>query len=161
MGAPTVTTRVYPEHAKMDDGFRTFIVFANKPELAIWERSVQPPGFDGGAMVETQTMHNVEWRTMATRFLKTLTEGQCKFGYSPAALSSILAMINVNQSITIRFPNYSHYAFWGALTKFIPDALEEGKFPEASATVSPTNTDDSGAEQGPVYLAASGTGTYD
>lgn len=161
MGAPTVTTRVYPEHAKLDDGFRTLIVLELDPNIGLWERSVQPPGMDGGALVETETMHNTTWRTRATRFLKTMTEGQGKAGYNPAAFASIVAQINVNQSITIRFPDYSHYAFWGAITKFIPDALEEGKFPEASITISPTNTDNDGHEQGPVYLAPSGTGTYD
>ena len=48
MSAPTVTARGTPAGTKLDDGFSTKVAFAADPTIAFFEKTVQPPGFDGG-----------------------------------------------------------------------------------------------------------------
>jgi hypothetical protein len=160
--APTPTIRQLPSGVKLDDGFRSLIVCALYPAVAFWEKTVQPFGQDGMPQVDTTTMHNFTYRTFSPRFLKTLTEMKMKAAYDPAVLNNITALINVRTSWTIRFPDHSMWTFYGYLMKFEADALEEGKQPEANITIVPTNEDPTThEEEGPVYSAPSGTGTYD
>lgn len=158
MGAPSVTARQVPTGYKLPDGFKTTIAFANKPAVQFWEKTVQPPGFDGGEKIDTTTMLNTTWRTMAARQLKTLTDCEVSAAYDPDVFPDILGLINVPQAITVHFPDNSTLAFYGFLQKFVPDAMEEGKFPEAKLTITPTNWDlSAGTEAAPVFTAATGT----
>jgi hypothetical protein len=161
MVAPTITTRVRPILPYLGDGFRTLIVFNRNPSVELWEQTIQPPGMDGGEAVPTTTMLNFVWRTFHPRYLKTMTEMKVKCAYNPKIYVDLLALINIVDSITVRFSNHDHVAFWGFLQKVEPEAIEEGKQPILTATIMPTNTDpNTGQEEEPVFLAATGTGTY-
>lgn len=160
--APTPSERQFPSGTHLDDGFRTLIVFASDPNVAFWEKTVQPPGMDGGDPVETSTMHNVLWRTMSPRFLRTATTAKAKVAYDPKLYVDIVTLINKRDTLTVRFPNHDMVAFYGYLKSFTPDALEEGKQPEADVEIQPTNEDPTTLnEEAPVWVEASGTGTYD
>jgi len=158
MTAPTPTARVTPDGIKIDDGHSTLVTFAADTDISFWEKSVTPPGQDGGDENDTTTMHNVTYRTRSPRKLKTLTEMQMTAAYDAKVIDQITSLINVETTVTITYPNGDTLAFFGFLKSFEPDALEEGSQPEATVTVVPTNQDPAtGAEESPVFTAASGT----
>lgn len=136
--------------ARLDDGFATLITFAQNPTVKLYEKEVTPPGIDGGGANDTTTMRNTAYRTKAPKKLKTLADSSFKAAYDVAVYPQILAMININQLITITFPDATTLAFWGYINAFTPDALVEGAQPTASVTIIPTNQNSSGVETAPV-----------
>lgn len=158
MAAPVAAARPAPAGIKLDDGFRTLVAFNANPDVSFWEKSVTPPGLDGGDAVDTTTMHNVRWRTMSPRHLVSMTEFSVTAAYDPNLYNDILSLLNVETTVTVHFPDGSTLAFFGFLKAFEPDALTEGEQPEASVTVVPTNQDPtSGDEEDPVLTSAVGT----
>ena len=157
MAAPTPTARGTPAGIKLWDGHSTKITFASNTTISLWEKGVKPPGLDGGTPIETTTMHNSTMRTMAPRSLKTLTDSVTKCAYDPNLINLLYSQVNVRDTITVTFSDGSTLAFFGYLQKFEPDELQEGTFPTASVTITPTNTDSSGAEQAPVLTSVAGT----
>jgi hypothetical protein len=154
MAAPTPTARIAPVGTKMDDGHGSFITFAADPNVSFWEKSITPPGVEGGDAIDTTTHWNEELRTMALRQLKTLTDGSGTVSYDPAVLPQIIALVNVPTTVTYTFPNGDTWCFFGGLRNFAPGELVEGTPPEASITVTPTNVDPTtGDEELPVYTA--------
>jgi len=155
---PTTSTRGTPAGIKLDDGFSTKIAFALNLTVSFWEKTVKIPGIDGGDAIETTTMHNVTWRTMSPRQLKTLTQATGKAAFDPNIYNDILSLINREGSITIRFPDGSTLDFFGYLKSVEFDDLEEGKQPELSYVIVPTNQDPTtGAEAAPVLTSVAGT----
>lgn len=159
MAAPATTVRLTPVGIKLDEGFPTKIAFARSANVSLWEKTVQPPGVDGGEPVDTNTMHNLIWRTQNPRVLKTLMPHTFKCAYDPNAYNTIVSnLINANGSITVRFPDGSTLDYFGYLQKFEPDQIEEGKQPEATATIVPTNFDPvNHVEAAPVLTSVAGT----
>jgi hypothetical protein len=158
MGAPTVTARVDPPGIKLDDGHSTTFAFSADANVNLWEKTVTPPGIDGGDEIDTTTMHNNTWRTRAPRQLKTLTEMSCTCAYDPVVYTELLALINVRQSITVHMPDGSTVAFFGFLKNFEPGENSEGEQPTADVTIVPTNVDpDDGTEAAPVVASVAGT----
>lgn len=158
MAAPTATARQTPGGIPLRDGHPTFITFAADPDISLWEKSVTPPGIDGGDPVDTVTFHNDVWRTMASRSLKTLTEASFSAAYDPAIYTQILNICNVETSVTVTFSDGSTLAFWGYLQSFEADEITEGEQPTGTATIVATNTDPAnGAEADPVLNSVTGT----
>jgi hypothetical protein len=142
----------------MPDGFSTKIAFALNPTISFWEKTVKPPGIDGGEQIETTTMHNVTWRTYTARRLKTLTESSSKAAWDTILYNDILSLVNDPGGITDHFENKDTLDYWGYLKKFDPEDFEEGKFPMATVAIVPTNLDPNTlTEEPPVFTAATGT----
>lgn len=158
MTAPAPTVRATPNGRKLKTGFKSLITFARVPDLAIFEMAVTPPGFDGKEPVDTTTMHNTVWDTMAPRKLVKMTNIKGKCAYDPKVWSDILSCLNIEDTITKRWSDGSTIAAFGFLNKFDPDEESEDKMPTASFEIVITNTDPTtGAEQAPVVNAVSGT----
>lgn len=158
MAAPATTTRQTPTGYKMPDGYQSFMTFANKPSLKVWERQVKPPGIDGGEPIDTTTMHNTAWRTREPRHLRTLDAANFMAAYDPESYSDLLTLINSNQAITIRFPDNSTLAFFGYLQKVEFGELKEGEMPEMTLSIVPTNWDSANkVEASPVFTGSAGT----
>lgn len=138
----------------LSDGWQTLIEFAEKPDILLREKTVKPPGIDGGGSIDTTTMRNETVRTFEPKHLKTITESTVSVSYDPAAYNDIMEMIQVKQLITITFPDGSTLPFWGFLDKFEINELSEGEFPLADCTIAPCNTDDDGDEVVPEMEAA-------
>lgn len=156
--APTPTARVAPSGIKLDDGFRCVKTFASDTNLEIWEKGVKPPGWDGGDAIETSTMHNVTYRTMASRALRTLTESTVRFAYDPSCYDAFEDLINLETTITDTFPDGSTLAYYGFLKDVEFDELVEGEQPEGTATIVPTNFDPvNKVEAGPALSSVAGT----
>jgi len=137
--------------ARIDDGFSTIIEFAEDSDVQMWEKEVTPPGMSGGGENDTSTMRNTTWRTRAPKSLITLSESSLSVAYDPAVFDEIVAMLNVNQLVTITFPDSSTLAFWGWIDEFTPGANVEGEQPTADVTIIPSNQNASGTEVAPVY----------
>lgn len=158
MAAPADTTRVTPVGIMLEDGFSSKIAFERDPNISLWEKSMKPPGADGGDSIEQTTMHNLVYRTMASRALITLTESTGKCAYDPQVYDQIIALINREGAITQHFSDGSKLSYFGFLKSFEPDELQEGTQPEASFTITPTNRDPiTKVEQGPVVTSVAGT----
>jgi hypothetical protein len=151
----TTTARVTPVGIHMDDGFSTKIAFSADANVSFWEKTVTPPGIDGGDAIDTTTMHNVTWRTMAARKLRTLTDSSITVMYDPWVFDQIVALVNIEQEVTVHFPNGDTLDFWGYLKSFTPGELVEGSPPEAEITIVCTNQNLSGVEVSPTLTAAS------
>lgn len=141
---------------RIDDGYQTLVTFsaASSGVEVFWEKSVTPPGIDGGGPNDTTTMHNTAYRTNSPKFLKTLTAGSFTAAYDPAILDELIAMVNVNQAITVTFPDGSSWLFWGWINEATPSELVEGEQPTIDITVEPSNQDAAGDEIAPVYAPA-------
>lgn len=155
MTAPSATVRQSPAGTDMPDGFSAKITFEDDPDISLWESSVTPPGIDGGDAIEQTTMHNTTWRTFAPRSLKTLSESTFEAGWDAWAYSQLIAMINVNQVLTVTFASGDTLAFWGFLRTFTPSGLVRGEKPMATCAITPTNRDDAGNEEAPVLTTVS------
>jgi hypothetical protein len=140
--------------AIMKDGFSTIYSFSLDSSVLFEEKEVTPPGVSGGGENDVSTMRNITWRTKAPKGLISLSESSTTVVYDPAVLDEIVAMENVNQEITITFPDSSTWVFWGWIDEFTPGANVEGEQPTADITIIPSNMNDSDVETAPVYAAA-------
>ncbi len=160
MTAPTASSRGNPDSVgiKLPDGYATLVTLAFNPLIKFWEKTVTPPGVDGGDAIEQTTMHNSVWRTMAPRSLKTLTDLEITAAYDPDVYNQIISRINVVTTVTVTFIDDSTIAFYGFIRLFEPQSAEEGTQPEATITITPTNFDPvARVEEGPVIVETSGT----
>ena len=158
MAAPTPGTRLDPTGIKLDNGHKTLVDFSADHDASVWEIGITPPGIDGGEAIDTTTQHNDEYFSMAPRTLKRMTPFSMTCAYDPVIYSTLVAIINVEQTITIHYPDTSKLAFYGFLQSAIPGELAEGVRPTMTLTVTPTNADPTtGAEEDPVLVNAPGT----
>lgn len=159
MAAPTPTARQTPSGRMLKDGYRTTITFSRDPDVSFWEKTVTPPGLDGGDAIDITTMHNNDVRTKAPRSLFDLTDGSATVAYDPDCINQILNnLLNQPGSCTVTKSDGSTLAFYGYLQKFEPQELTEGEHPEAEITVVCTNVDPAtGGEELPVLTSVSGT----
>jgi hypothetical protein len=158
MTAPAPTVRGTPLGIKLPDGYQALVTFAVDTDISLWEKEVTPPGIDGGEPIDTTTMHNTVWRTTGPRSLSTLTPMTFTAAYDPDVYDEILAIRNVETTVTVTFADGSTLAFYGYLQKFDPGPLAEGTPPEATVTVVPTNYDPvAHTEEGPIMTEVSGT----
>ena len=162
MAAPSATPRDPPGGIPLQDGYQTLITFVSNTDIKFWERTVTPPGIDGGDPIERTTMHNTAWRTFGARSLRTLTPVSTTVTYDPAVLEEIMnvttGLLNVETTITVTFADLSTIAFYGYLQNFEPSEVSEGSDPEATITIQPTNWDpDADVEAGPTVVEVAGT----
>jgi len=158
MANPSTTARSSPGGIPLHDGYSCLIAFSRDADVSFWEKTVQPPGYDGGDKIDFTTMHNDSWRTFAPRALITLTDSPITVLYDPNFYSQILSLINMEGSVTVHFPDGSTLDFWGFLKSFEPSPLVEGEPPEATVNIVCTNWDPTNnVEAGPVFTNVSGT----
>lgn len=142
--------------AILKDGFSTIITISGDPDIEFEEKTLTPPSIEGGGENDASTMRNTAWRTKYPKGLKTLGPMQCNVAYDPLVYTSIIAQLNVNQSITVTFPNGGTLQFYGWIDAFTPDAAEEGSQPTATVAIIPSNINPTGeVEAAPVYTAPS------
>jgi len=146
--------------ARIDDGHPTFYEFGASSNVfgtLLWEKSVQPPGIQAGGETDITTMRNVVWRTRAPKHLKTLSNSSITVAYDTSAYTALLAMIGVEQEITVCFPDGSTYAFYGWLDEFTPNEMTEDEQPTAACTIIPSNVNPATRQEAPPrYGAPSG-----
>lgn len=144
--------------AFLNDGFSTIIGFLNVANPAVFkilEKTVTPPGMSGGGPIDITTMRNIALRTKSPKHLQQMDDMALTAAYDPDAyVVAFNSLINVNQEITVTFPDLSTLTFWGYLNEFKPQEHREGEQPLANLAIICTNVDDSGIETDPVFVAA-------
>ena len=154
MAAPTPTARVTPTGSMLENGYQSLITFASDTDIDLWEKTIQPPGLEGGDPVDITTMHNTVLHTKAPQALSDTGESSVLVAYDPAVLDQIIAIINTVTTVTITLPDGSSWAFYGYLRSFQPSALANGTHPEANIVIVPTNVDPANdTEEEVVYTA--------
>ncbi len=138
----------------LNDGHSTIYTFANISNVNFLEKEVTPPGVDGGGENDITTMRNVRYRTRQSKKLLTLTESSVTVAYDPAIYNDVNDQLQVNQLITITFPDLSKVDFFGWIDSFVPGTNVEGEQPTAELTIIPSNQDSNQDEIAPVYTAA-------
>lgn len=136
--------------AIMFDGHSTTIAFAADSNVQFEVKELTPPSVVGGGPINVTTMENSAWRTMFPKSLKEMGPGSLVVAYDPAFYAEAVAMVNVNQLITVTFPDASTLAFYGWIDEFTPNNNQEGEQPSANITIQPSQLDGANAETGPV-----------
>jgi len=159
MAAPALTARVLPVGKYLGDGYSTKIAFSLDSDVSFWEKTVKPPGLDGGDEIDTTTMHNIDFRTFLPRQLITLTESTTRVAYDPNVYNNIISnLLNREGSVTHHFPDGSTLSYYGYLKTFEPADCVEGEQPEADISIVCTNWDPSAdVEAAPVLTSVAGT----
>ena len=153
-------TRVNPSstYTQLDDGHPTLLVLQLDPTIGFWEKTVKPPGMDGGDAIDTTTMHNDIWRTMVSRSLVTMTPCNLTAAYDPEMWCSVPALINAEGIVAVIFPNGDMLGFYGFLQSVEPQDISEGAQPEVNIVVGITNCGPTDRiEYAPVWVTSSGT----
>lgn len=155
---PVATTRQSPVGIRLETGHPTKVTFAADPDVSLWEMATTPPGIDGGDPIDTTTFFNVTYRTQAPRRLKQMTETSFTAAYDPAVLTQVVALVNVETTITITFMDGSTWAAFGWLQTFEPQEATEDEMPTADCTIAFGNANPTtGAEDGPVVVSVANT----
>jgi hypothetical protein len=161
MADPTPVVRINPSSVgeiPLYDGHGTLITINGDPDIAFWEKEVQPPGIAAGDEIDTSTMFNTLWRTKIPGSLISMTEITLTAAYDPVLYTQILSQINTNQGFTITFSDGSTVAIWAFLKDFTPQTTTEGEQPVADLTIVATNWDpDNAVEAGPAVSETTGT----
>lgn len=146
---------------RIDDGHPTTLdIFDDDTDptpitVKFWEKTLTPPGMDGGGANDTTTMRNTRMRTRAPKKLYTLTEFSITVAYDPEIYDSLIDLMQQNKWLVINFPDGSTLGFWGWLDGADGQEISEGSQPEMELTVIPGNQDLNGEEVEPVYTAPS------
>jgi len=135
----------------LDDGYKVLFGFGTSTVDELEIVAVTPPAIEGGDPIDTTSFSNTAWRTFALRALKTLEEFEIRVKYSPALIGQIITALNVNQELTITFPDTDTLVFWGGVRRFAPGEFVEGEQPEGTLTIKPTLRNASRVETAPVY----------
>ena len=165
-GVPTpVGPRTLPgaTYIKMDDGHSTVLIVEGYEGVPFWEKTVKPPGMDGGDPIDTTTMHNQTWRTMVSRSLITMTPCNLTAAYDPKLWDTddaldMVGLINSERIMTVRFPNCDSVGFYGYIQSMEPQDHSEGAQPEVNIVIAVTNSGPTDRlEYAPVWSADAGT----
>lgn len=158
MAAPVASARGTPTGIALREGFRCKITIGSLTTISFWEKTVDPPGLDGGPPIDQTTQFNTLYRTRWPRTIIDVTAITLPdAAYDPNVYNQIVTYINKNDQITVTFADGSTVAFWGYLQSFNPNPVREGEQPTCAITIVPTNLDNSYVEQGPVITSVAGT----
>lgn len=159
MAAPVLAVRAIPLAIRLDCGYQSLVVFKSKENLAIFEKTVQPPGFDGGDAIKTTTMLNSDWETKAPQRLAGHDDAVVVAAYDPHVMSVLNnVLINVPDSITWAYPEGSAEVYWAYLQKVAKSPLQKDQQPEMTLTIVVTNWDPVNCvEAGPVFVSGTGS----
>jgi hypothetical protein len=134
------------------DGHSTIIELLGFGGITLKEKTVTPPGYDGGGPNDTTNMRLKVLRTKQPKKLKSLDKTNALVFYNADQLQLYLLAINVVQYIRVTFPDGNRVKFYGWLNTFKHAEHKEGEPPCATIEIEPTNQDPAnGNESLPVW----------
>lgn len=137
--------------ALLNDGFATLFAFSGAPSIKLKEKTVTPPGVSGGGPKDMTHMRNVAYRTQLPKLLKTIMAAGIQAYMESGLWTDLIAQTNVNQAMTITFPDSHTLVFWGWLDECPEPEMKEGEPPLVTLKIEVSNLNGSGVETGPVY----------
>lgn len=141
--------------AVLKDGHSTIITLGTTGAVKFYEKTVKPPGLQGGGGNSATTMRNTRWRTQFPKKLLTATEIDITASYDVEVFDDIPPELQKNQLITVTFENGDKVKFYGWLEEFVPNEHKEGEQPTANVKILVSNIHSTtGVETGPVYEVA-------
>jgi len=158
MAVPATSIRGTPAGTRLKDGYQVLIAFSANLTVAFFEMTTQPLGLDNGDEIDITTQHNIALRQSAARSLRTQREMSSVVAYDPLVIDEIIALIGVEQAITLNFANSDTWDFFGYLKTFDPQSMEEGSMPEANISIMPIGRDPADDTEAPInYKTSVGT----
>ncbi len=158
MAAPTPVARSAPAGIMLKDGFSTKLTCTADPDMSIKEIEVTPPPDDGGEPIVQTTMFNTSYETKAPQALIDNGEIQITAAYDPVARTQLRAVLNLETTWTVTYPDGSTEAFYGWLRSVTPAALAKGTRPQMSIVIVVSNWDNAAkVEAGPALASVAGT----
>lgn len=159
MAAPIFATRALPLAVRLDCGYQSLVVWKSKENLAIFEKTVQPPSPNGGDAIRTSTMLNSTYETKAPQRLIGHDDAAVVAAYDPHVLSVLNStLLNVQDSISFIYPDGSAEVYWGYLQHAAKSPLQKDQQPEMTLTIVITNWDPVNCvEAGPVFVSGTGS----
>lgn len=158
MALPVLSVRAIPLAVRLDCGYQSVIVFKGRENLAIFEKTVQPPSPDGGDKIKTSTMLNVNYETSAPQRLLGFDDAVVVAAYDPHVMSILDTLVNLQDSITFAYPEGSAEVYWGYLQKVAKSPLQKDQQPEMTLTIVITNWDPVNCvEAGPIFVNGTGS----
>ena len=158
MAAPAPTTRVTPVGKRLENGFVSKLTLASDTNISFWEISVQPPGMDGGELIDISDQWNVRYRSKVPQGLIEMTDCVVVAHYDPDLKNQIDDVINVPTTATVLYPDGSTEAFYCVPRSIEYDPLENGTDPRCTITLGTTNYDHTNdVEAGPTVTSVAGT----
>jgi hypothetical protein len=158
MANPSISFRVIPIAVRLDVGYQAVIAWHSVTNLAVFEKTLQPPALDGGDPIMTTTQLNENYESKAPQRLRGHGDGVVVAAYDPHVFSTLEGLINVPDSITWGWPDGSAVAYWSYLRKVEFTAMEKGSQPEMTLTIVVTDWDPINCvTAGPVYLQGTGS----
>lgn len=143
---------------RIDDPFKTLWTFGNFPDVEFQIKGIKLPGTTLGSPIDTTTMENTRYFTMAFRKLRRMSPVTLVCAYSALALDpddGIAAMLGINQLCTATLSDNSTYAVWAGVNDFeFSENTVEGPQPTVSIIVIPTMQNASNVETDPVFTPA-------
>lgn len=157
--APTPTTRQDPAGIKLRNGYQTLVTISADADISFWEKTVSPSDMSGGGdMIDQTTMHNLTFMTKAPPALIELGPLSLTAAYDPDVNAQLIAIINLETTITLKYPDGSTEAFYGSVQNVEKADLANGEQPEMTVTIEQTAADpNDGTEQAPVFANVAGT----
>src|SRR5687767_12832083 len=131
MAAPSPTARQTPGGIMLKDGFSSKITCTLDPDISFKEVEVTPFPDDGGDPIDQTTMFNVAYETAAPSSLIRNGEISGTCAYDPAVRTQVRAVLNIETTWTIRYPDGSTEAVFGWLRTWTPATLAKGTRPTA------------------------------
>ena len=119
----------------MPEGHSTTIEFSDFPNISFWEKTVTPPGMEGGEPIDTTTMYNEAVKTKWPQTLIEITGMAVTAAYKPELINECYEAMNYHQVITITFPTTGTASDYGWLRNFKPNRMETGTQPTAEIMV--------------------------
>jgi hypothetical protein len=143
--------------ARIVNGLRTSLAAASLPDLAFYPKSISIGGYQGGGLIDITSLDNEEYRTFATKELKTLAPFTLSCGYDDEFFDpdEIEPYLQNNDLWTLTLPSGATFAFWGVADSFSGgNHSEQEAEPIGSLVIIPTLTDNDYNEVRPVFTAA-------
>src|SRR3990167_6685658 len=137
----------------LTDGYSTTYSFAADTTIELEEIEVTPPSIKGGGPISLSTMLNSAVRTQGPKSLYSVGQIAVTVAYDESKLADIIALVQVNNLLTITFPSGNKWNLWAWLEEFNPTGNKEGERPTANLVIEVSNRNASNVETPPAYLA--------
>lgn len=147
MAAPSQTNKTDPVGAALVEGApQARLMFARRPTVAIWFKTIKAFGLDTGGAIDTTTQERAlgDYHTKSAAGLIEATDITGSVVLDPDEIpyiKSVLMGRGNEGAATLYFPNGTYVSFFAFIDKLDPQEMKEKEQPMFTITVPVTNWD--------------------